>query len=165
MIKDRADKIIQLVEANPGIRYSEIKRVTGLTNGVLSHHISKIEKSGKIIIERTPRVARLYPCGTPQEHTIAIKHLKNPTSRKILTALLKSDLSYKDIVKKTSKSQSTVSICLKNMCDDSIIQKKFVLSNLVFQLTNRELMDSLIEKQQSFIESSANNISDIFSSL
>jgi predicted transcriptional regulator len=64
---DRAEQIIQLVNEKPGIRFSEIMRETGLKNGVLSHHISKIEQAGKVTIERTPRVARLYPCGMPQE--------------------------------------------------------------------------------------------------
>jgi predicted transcriptional regulator len=162
---DRAEQIIQLVNGNPGIRYSEIMRVTGLKNGVLSHHLSKIEQSGKIVIERTPRVARLYPCGIPQEETVVIKHLKNPTSRKILTALLDGDLTFKETVNKVKKSQGTVSLSLKILCDEQIVQRKLENGTLTFQLTNKTLLNSLIEKQPSFIENTANNIADIFSSL
>ena len=162
---DRIEQIIQLVNHSPGIRYSEIMRATGLKNGVLSHHLSKIEQSGRIMIERTPRVARLYPCGMKQEETILIKHLKNPTARRILTALLDGDLTFKDIVNKVKKSQGTVSLCLKNLCDDAVIQRKLNNRTLIFQLTNNVLLISLVEKQPSFIENSANNISDIFSSL
>ena len=161
----RAEIIIQLVNENPGIRYSEIMRETGLKNGVLSHHLSKIEQAGKIVIERTPRVARLYPCGTPQEETLVIKHLKSPTARKVLTALLESDLSFKEIVNKVKKSQGTVSLSLKSMCDEDIVERTFVNGNLAFHLTNKALLNSLVEKQPTFIENSANNISDIFSSI
>lgn len=162
---DRTEQIIQLVNHSPGIRYSEIMRVTGLKNGVLSHHLSKIEQSGRIVIERTPRVARLYPCGMPQEQTQVIKHLKNPTARKILTVLLDNDLSFKEIVDRVKKSQGTVSLSLKILSDEGIIQRKFENGYLMFQLTNKTLLQSLIEKQPSFIESSADHIADIFSSL
>ncbi len=163
---DRVNLIIQLVNENPGIRYSEMMRETGLKNGVLSHHLSKIEQTGKIVIERTPRVARLYPCGTPQEETLIIKHLKSPTARKILTVLLDSDLSFKEIVNKVKKSQGTVSLSLKSLCEEGILERTFVDRNLIFQLADKTLLNKLIDTQKpSLIESSANNISDIFSSL
>ncbi|MGQ0772346.1 MAG: winged helix-turn-helix transcriptional regulator [Nitrososphaerota archaeon] len=163
---DRTNLIIQLVNENPGIRYSEIMRETGLKNGVLSHHLSKIEQTGKIVIERTPRVARLYPCGTPQEESIVIKHLKSPTARKILTALLVKDLSFKELVHNVKKSQGTVSLSLKSLCEDDIVERTFVNGNLIFQLADKTLLNKLVETQKSsLIESSANNISDIFSSI
>lgn len=161
----RAEQIIKLVNENPGIRYSEAMRATGLKNGVLSHHLSKIEQAGKIVIERTPRVARLYPCGMPQEESVIIKHLKNPTSRKILTALLEKDLSFKELVDKVKKSQGTISLCLKSLREDEIVYRKLNEGISLFQVTNKELLNSLIAKQPSFIENAANNISDIFSSL
>jgi DNA-binding transcriptional ArsR family regulator len=141
-------------------------RETGLKNGVLSHHLSKIEQTGKIVIERTPRVARLYPCGIPQEETVVIKHLKNPTARKILTILLDGDLAFKEIVNKVKKSQGTTSLSLKSLCDEGIVKRTFVSGNLIFQLVDKVLLNKLIETQKpSLIESSANNISDIFSSI
>ena len=162
---DRAEQIIQLVHENPGIRYSEIMRETGLKNGVLSHHLSKIEQSGKLVIERTPRVARLYPCGTPQEESLIIKHLKNPTARKILISLRDRDLTFKEIVKRVKKSQGTISLSLKSLCEGEIVTRKLENGNLSFQLTNKELLESMVVKQPSFVENTANNISDIFSSL
>jgi predicted transcriptional regulator len=162
---DRAEKLVQLVHEKPGIRFSELMRETGLKNGVLSHHLSKIEQSGKITIKRTPRVARLYPCGMPQEEELVIKHLKNPTSRKILNALLDGDLQFKDLVKKVQKSQGTVSLGLKSLCEDKLVERKLNNGGLIFQLANKDLLDSIMEKQPSFIENTANNISDIFSSI
>jgi predicted transcriptional regulator len=162
---DRVEQIVQMVYGKPGIRFSELMRETGLKNGVLSHHLSKIEQSGRITIERTPRVARLYPCGMPQEETLVIKHLKNPTARKILTALLDGDFTFKELVNKVKKSQGTVSLSLKILYEDQLVKRKSDGGNLIFQLTNKDLLDSIIEKQPSFIENSANNISDIFSSI
>jgi predicted transcriptional regulator len=162
---DRIEQIVQLVIDNPGMRYSELMRAIGLKNGVLSHHLSKIEQSGRIVIERTPRVARLYPCGMPQEQTLVIKHLKNPTARKILTVLLDGNLTFKDLVSHVKKSQGTVSLSLKALTDEGIVLRKFENGNLIFQLANNRLLNSLIEKQPPLIENAANNIADIFSSL
>lgn len=159
------EKIIQLVEENPGIRYSEIRRATGLANGVLSYHLSKIEKSGQIMVERTPRVARLYPCGIRQEEAVVIKHLKNPTERKILSALLEGEQDFKEIVKKTKKSQGTISFYLKTLCGDNLIRRKIINKTMMFQLVDVALMSSIIGTQPMFIENTANNIADIFSSL
>lgn len=162
---ERAEQILQLIHENPGIRFSEIMRQTGLKNGVLSHHLSKIEQSGKILVERTPRVARVYPCGMQKEQTIVIKHLKNPTSRRILVGLLDSVLSFRDLVEKTKKSQGTVSISLKSLCDDDLIERVFVDGNMMFRLIDKELINSQIATKTTFIENTANNISDIFSSI
>jgi DNA-binding transcriptional regulator GbsR (MarR family) len=79
--------------------------------------------------------------------------------------LLNRYLTFKEIVAITKKSQGTVSLCLKNLSEEQIIQRKLENGLLIFQLTNKALLDSLIEKQPSFIENTANNISDIFSSI
>lgn len=162
---NRAEKIIQLVIENPGIRFSEIMRETGIKNGVLSHHISKIEQTGKIMIERTPRVTRLYPCGMSQREALVIKHLKNPTSRKILTKLLEGESTFKDLIHHVKKSQGTVSLCLKGLCEDKIVQRQLNKGVLIFQLIDKRLLNSIVERRPSFIENTANNISDIFSSI
>lgn len=163
---DRAEQIIKLVHDNPGIRYSEMMRLTGLKNGVLSHHLSKIEQSGKILIERTPRVARIYPCGMQKEQTLIIKNLRNQTASTVLLKLLDGDASFKDLVSKTKKSQGTVSLCLKSLCDDGLVERVFNNGNMMFHLSDKQLVMSLVEIQRpSFIENTANNISDIFSSI
>lgn len=163
---ERVEQIVQLVNEKPGIRYSEIMRETGLKNGVLSHHLSKIEQAGRIVIERTPRVARIYPCGTSQQESTIIKNLRNATAQRILVALLEGDLTFKELVGKAKKSQGTVSLCLKKLYEEELVSRKLENGISVFQLTNKSLLDSLIDKHRpSFIENSANNISDIFSSL
>lgn len=165
-MKERTELIIQLVNENPGIRYSEIMRETGLKNGVLSHYLSKIEQSGRITIERSPRVARLYPCGMPDEETTIIKGLRSFTSRQILLTLLERDMGFKEIVERAKKSQGTVSLVLKNLVADEIVARKFHGSAVIFKIINKELVNQLTAKYKpKLIESAADNISDIFNSL
>lgn len=163
---NRVEQIIQLVSENPGIRYSEIMRQTGLKNGVLSHHLSKIEQSGKILVERTPRVARVYPCGMQKEQTAVIRNLRNRTVRKIILDLIDDDLAFKDLVSKTKKSPGTISLYLKSLCDDGIVERTLVNGMVMFCLVDKSLVISLVDRQRpTFIENTANNISDIFSSV
>ncbi|MEM2786137.1 MAG: winged helix-turn-helix domain-containing protein [Candidatus Nitrosotenuis sp.] len=165
-MKERTELIVQIVNENPGIRYSELMRKTGLKNGVLSHYLSRIERAGRIIIERSPRVARLYPCGTSNEETIIIKNLHSYTSRQILLGLLERDMTFKEIVERVKKSQGTVSIVLKNLGADEVINRKFQDGIIIFTIINKKLVNQLIEKYKpKLIESAADNISDIINSL
>ncbi|MEM3063791.1 MAG: winged helix-turn-helix domain-containing protein [Candidatus Nitrosotenuis sp.] len=165
-MKERTELIIQIVNENPGIRYSELMRETGFKNGVLSHYLSRIERDGKIMIERTPRVARLYPCGMSDEETTIIKNLHSSTSRQILLGLLERDMTFKEIVEQAKKSQGTVSLVLKNLGADEVVARKFQDGVITFTITNRKLVGQLVEKYKpKLIESVADNISDIMGSL
>ncbi len=145
-MKERAESIIQLVNENPGIRYSEIMRKTGLKNGVLSHYLSKIEEAGKITITRSPRVARLYPCGMTEEEATVIKNLRSHTSRQILLGLLEQSMGFKEIVECVKKSQGTVSIVLKNLASDEIVDRKFHDGRIIFEIRNRALVSRAVAR-------------------
>ncbi len=165
-METRAETILDLVSKNPGISFSEIMRETGFKNGVLSHHLSKIEESGKILVQRSPRVARIYPCGIEEQEAQLIKNLRNPTIKKIITSLLDGWLSFKDITKKTGKSQGTVSIYLKDLTEQNTIIRKLHENELVFELVDLNYVKQVIIKHQtSLFERTADNISDIFSSI
>lgn len=163
---DRVSQIIEIINENPGIRFSEVMRQTGLKNGVLSHHLAKIEQDGKAVVERSPRVARIYPCGIDNEEANLLKYLRHPTIKRVILALLNEDLSFKEILDKSKKSQGTISTYLKEMTEVGIVSRKFINTNLIFQLVDAKRVKQVIEKNRvSLIERTADNISDIFSSI
>ena len=165
-METRVETILELVNKNPGISYSEIMRETGFKNGVLSHHLSKIEESGKILVQRSPRVARVYPCGIEESEAVLIKNLRNPTMKKIIISLLNRELSFKEITKKAGKSQGTISVYLKELTEQGVINRKLHESELIFELVNSVYVREIIAKHQtSLFERTADNISDIFSSI
>jgi len=162
----RVKTILELVNKNPGISYSEIMRETGFKNGVLSHHLSKIEESGKIRVQRSPRVARVYPCGIDESEAHLIKNLRNVTMKKIIVSLLDKEMSFKEITKKAGKSQGTISGYLKELTEQGIINRKLHQNELVFELVNSTYVREIIAKHQtSLFEITADNISNIFSSI
>lgn len=165
-METRVNQILQIVDKNPGISYSEILRETGFAHGVLSHHLSKIEKSGKIQIQRTPRVARVYLSGIQEQEAQLIKNLRNTTIKKIIVSLLDRELSFKEITEKAGKSQGTISSYLKDLTEQNIIHRKLHNTELIFDLVDAVYIRDIISKHKtSLFERSADNIADIFSSL
>jgi predicted transcriptional regulator len=53
--------LLARIEREPGIRYRELMRLTGLANGVLTYHLQALENARKIRVERRPRSTHYYP--------------------------------------------------------------------------------------------------------
>lgn len=165
-MKTKVEQILQIIDKNPGISYSEILRETRFANGVLSHHLSKIEKSGRIQIRRTPRVTRVYLSEIQEQEAQIIKNLRNVTIKKIIMLLLDKELSFKEITEKVGKSQGTISSYLKDLTEQNIIHRKLRHTELIFELVDGvSTRDIILKHKTSLFERSADNIADIFSSL
>ena len=101
---DRDIKIQQIIEKNPGIQFREIMRSSGLKNGVLSHYLGKLEKSGVIKVIRGPRQVRFFSPQITEDESIVIKALRKQTPRDLLLALVKEDgLEFSQLVKEVKK--------------------------------------------------------------
>lgn len=164
---DRTTQVVQIIEKNPGIQFSEIMRETGMKNGVLSHYTRKLEEGGIVQVERTPRVTRFYPLGVNKEESILIKNLRQETPKNILMSLLENDnLTFNEVAEKIKRSPATVSINLTQLIQDEIIEGKFVNTKRIFQIKNKEMVQNLIGKYRpDIMDKSADRIGDIFTSL
>jgi predicted transcriptional regulator len=54
------DLLMKHIEQTPGIRYRELLRLTGLVNGVLTYHLSALERVNVIKVNRESRITRYY---------------------------------------------------------------------------------------------------------
>ena len=45
-LSDSQSNILKVISQNPGIRYKELARQTGLANGVLTYHLNILEQIG-----------------------------------------------------------------------------------------------------------------------
>jgi DNA-binding transcriptional ArsR family regulator len=54
-------RIFGVIEHNPGVTYSQIKRKIGVGNGTLTHHLSMLEKQNYIKADRDGLYKRFYP--------------------------------------------------------------------------------------------------------
>ncbi len=164
---DRATEIINTIEKNPGIKFREIMRETGLKNGVLSYHTRKLEETGSVKIERKSGETRFYPLFVTEEEALLITSLRRDTQRYILLALLEGKpLSFNEIVQKVKKAPSTVSTFLAKLLDEQIVEMKIVELKKVYSLKKVEMVHEIIEKYNpALLERTAYNFADTFSSL
>ncbi len=163
---DRDSQLQQIIEQNPGIQFREIMRSSGLKNGVLSHYLGKLEKSGIIKVTRGPRQSRFYPPQITEEESIVIKALWKQTPRDLLLALIQNDgLEFSELVKAVKKSPSTVSLYLSQIVDDGLVEIRFVQLKKRYHIKARDLIDKLIEDYRpSLLEKPTSGFEDIINS-
>jgi predicted transcriptional regulator len=164
---DRVTQLIEVIEKNPGIKFREIMRETGMKNGVLGYYAGKLEKEGSVKVDRSPGQTRFYPPGISDDDALLIKNLRQETPKQILASLLRYGmLSFNDIVEKTQKSPATVSLYLSQVTRDNIIESKLVDFKKRYYVKEIEKLRNIIDKYHpSLIESAADHLADTFSSL
>ena len=168
MINDRNSQIIQIIEKNPGIKFREIMRSTGFKNGVLSHYLGKLEKSGIVQVVREPRQTRFYPLEISEIESKIIKSLRRDTPRKILHCLMldKKGLEFSEIVKKVGKAPSTVSLYLSQLVEDGVVEMLLDNRKRKCLIKDREIVDKLIEEYHpGILDKPTSGLEDIINAL
>lgn len=164
---DRITEIISIVEKNPGIKFREIMRETGLKNGVLSYHARKLEENGSVKINRKSGETRFYPPFVTEYESILITSLRRDTQRHILLSLLGGkSLTFNELVGSVKKAPSTVSAFLAKLVDDNIIGIRIIELKKAYFLKNPDMVREIIEKYNPvLLERTAYNFADTFSIL
>jgi predicted transcriptional regulator len=163
----RDSQIQQIIEQSPGIQFREIMRSSGLKNGVVSHYLRKLEKSGVINVNRGPRQSRFYPLGITEEETIVIKALRKQTPRDLLLALIMQDgLEFAQLVEEVKKSPSTVSLYLSQLVKEGLIETTGISLKKKYHIKATEIIDKFIEDYRpTAVEKATSGYEDIFNSL
>ena len=161
----REEKIILEINTNPGIRFRELMKAMKITNGVMSYYIQKLEKTGVVNTERTSGVLRLFSNTVKSSDIDIIKFLRISTPKKIMVVLLEEDLlTFKQITEKIQMSPSTTSFYLTKLVNTGILS----ISNAFprrYLLNNKQRLTNLITLYHpSVIDTSSENLADIFSS-
>lgn len=164
---DRISEIVNIIKKNPGIKFREIMRETGLKNGVLSYHTRKLEENGSVKIDRKSGETRFYPLFVTEKESILISSLRRDTQRQILLVLLQGDpLSFNDMVKAVKKAPSTVSTFLSRLVDDDIVEIKTIEFKKTYSLKSPDMVREIIEKYNPvLLERTAYQFADTFSNL
>jgi predicted transcriptional regulator len=164
---DRSLEIVNIVEKNPGIKFREIMRETGLKNGVLSYHTRKLEENGSVKIARKSGETRFYPLCVTDDESNLITSLRRDTQRHILLSLLGGkSLSFNEIVQRVKKSPSTVSTFLVKLVDEKIVEIKINELKRTYFLRNEDMVCEIIQKYNPILlERTAYNFADTFSNL
>ena len=122
----------------PGISYNGIVRETGLSNGVISHYIIKLIEN-KEIEKETDRRGKYFVKNISKRDRKIITILRNKTNNDIFKYLIGQSKSQDsstagEIAKQVKKSRSTISVSLKILQQNNIIER--IILNQNPKLTN-----------------------------
>jgi predicted transcriptional regulator len=142
--------LLKHINNSPGMSYRELQRATGFANGVLAYHLTVLEKSRRIKVNRycTSKSTRYYPLNTTAKESRIIEYLRRPSTRKILIFLIDHDrCTYNDIMQHTKKAKSTISWHLSWLRKAEIISVRSGV-NQTYGLKNKDLFAKLMNKHQ-----------------
>jgi predicted transcriptional regulator len=150
------NKIVKCVNEIPGIRYRELLRITGISNGVLSYHLNLLDNSGKIRVNRVNnRVTRYFSYDVSLHETYVIGLLRQETSRKIIMYILeKGGCGFNDIIIHTRKVPSTISWHMARLKAANIVKvrKQYEFNYYEIGMDRLLLQDLLSKYKSSFTE-------------
>ena len=159
------DKIVKYVNEIPGIRYRELLRITGISNGVLSYHLNLLENSGKIRVNRVNnRVTRYFSYDVSPHEKYVIGLLRQETSRKIIMYVLeKGTCGFNDIIIHTKKVPSTISWHLARLKAANIVKVRKQYEFNYYEIgMDRLILENLLSKyKSSFTEKIVNDYIDM----
>ena len=123
-----------IIKRTPGISYNEIGRETGLSNGVVSHYLIKLMDSGEVEKNGTSR-SKYFLKNVPKKDRTIITLLRNKTNNEIFKFLMKNFndgkiVTQNEISKKIKKSASTISVSLKTLQKNNIIERVIMNQNV-----------------------------------
>ena len=122
MKKSNKQLVIDSIEKYPGLRFFELKKQTGLVNGVLQHHLQMHAKFKNIKVEYDNTTPRYYPTEIDIKTSVLLKRLRQSTTSKIIKLLLENECcTFAQLVKYVKKSPATVSIYKNKLLADGII--------------------------------------------
>jgi predicted transcriptional regulator len=165
---DTKRTILEYIYDNPGIRYKELLRLTRLKNGVLSYHLTILERLNKIRIDRhNKRVTRYYIVNIPKEESDIIGCFRNIVTRKIAIFVLRHDLcTFNEIVYHINKAPSTVSWHLKRLRDAGILSIIYGENHQFYTVADKGIIANILYKyKESFVDKVVNNYTEIMEEL
>ena len=167
--------VIDSIKKYPGLRFFELKKQTGLVNGVLQHHIQMHTKSKNIKLEYDNTTPRYYAADIDKQTSILLKRLRQPTTSKIIKLLLKNECcTFGQLVKSIKKSPATVSIYKNKLLADNLIvgdtnecaNCSDSYSKIKYRLVDSEHTKLMIDEYgKNSLRQTADNLSDIFLAL
>jgi DNA-binding transcriptional ArsR family regulator len=159
--------LMKNIEQTPGIRYRELLRLTGLVNGVLSYHLSALERANVIKVNRESRITRYYPANVSDKESAILKFVRHEPIRQILLFILEHDMcTFNEIVDHTGKAPSTVSSHLKRLRGAGIILIRHGEYHQLYRVAEGDLIAEVLSKYTaSFTDKVVDNYTEMLEEL
>lgn len=101
--------LAQAIEANPGIHFSELRRLTGLANGAAVHHLQVLEKAGRVKGRRNLGYTCYFPGDAALVGSAAAAGATKAEGARLVLAALRAEpgLSNLELAHRTGLSVAT----------------------------------------------------------
>jgi predicted transcriptional regulator len=161
-LSDSQSNILIVLSNNPGIRYKELARQTGMANGVLTYHLKILDQTGFINKFKQDKITRYYPVDIPKKDLKIISHLRVHSERDIILFMLEHDsCTFNEIVEHLGKAPSTTSWHLKRLCSDSIVGVHYGEYN-IYRIVDEKSVNEMFHKyNESLTDKVVNNFIEI----
>ncbi len=160
------DILLQIIKAEPGIRYRELLRHTGLVNGVLTYHLSALEKSSVIKVDRRAGATRYFPVNVPESESHLLSFVRHEPVREIISFILQQDMcTFNEIVTHTGKAPSTVSSHLKRLKEAGIVSVRYGEYQLYGLASRDQVADVLAKYRATLVDKVVDNYIEMLDEL
>lgn len=145
-LKDLKILILDNIKESPGIRYRELQRLSGLTNGALEYNIKILEKTKKIKVDRQyGRRPRYYLPNTRREERYIISNIRNISSRQIVLFILEHKLcTFGEILEHMKKARSTISWHIKRLLESGVISIVSGQDLQLYKISNTQVLTDIL---------------------
>src|ERR671912_1797140 len=120
----RRSRVLELILRHPRVRYRQLLKNTGISNGSLSYILGELESSRSIMVNRTEnnRATAYYLKNINATELHIIENLRNNIDRRTVQYLLDQGQStFYDIVNHSKRAPSTISWHLNRLKDNKLI--------------------------------------------
>lgn len=164
-----SEKLVQIhkaVKENPAIRFNEIKEVTGLQNGTISHNLQKLVKTNKITAFEHRDISYYFTVGVEQKDMAILRFLRMTTPQRIIMSLVGGkSMTVSELAKTVQKSLGTVSIYKDQLFQEHVIKKE-IGDRINYKLADPRLITLLInEYRKDLVDKMSANLNDVMGSL
>ena len=161
--------LLKHIDEYPGIRYRELLRLTDLSNGVLTYHLSLLERSNQIRVSRRSKnnTTRYYSMNIASEEFEIIGCIRQEALRRIILFILEHKLcTFNAIVEYINKAPSTISWHLKRLKESGIISVQYRQQYQLYKVTNSEVVGEILYKyKESLVDKVVDNYTEIMEEL
>ena len=160
--------ILDHIKSSPGIRYRELLRLSGLTNGALEYHIKILEKTQQIKVDRIHgRRPRYFPLDMEAQEACIMGHIRNKSSRGIVLFILEHDMcTFGEILGHMKKAPSTLSWHLKRLTESEIVSIIHGQEIQLYRISNIQLVSDVLSRyKDNLSDKVANEYYEMFGQL
>jgi predicted transcriptional regulator len=145
---DAKTLILKQISRNPGIKYMELLRLTGLSNGKLEYHLNILEKTQKVKTDRLDGGRKGYYSLDILENEFQIlTSIRNDVSRQIVTFINEHEpCTFKEILEHTNEAPSTLSWHLNRLSKAAIISIIHGKDYQLYHVLNSKLIEEILYK-------------------